>query len=354
MTRRQLLSLLAVLAVFALVAVIVRVSGGGGEEEEIVPNVAVHAATVGRVSLRRTVTAYGTVEPAPPMDGQPAAGAMITPFVDGVVSDVVMVEGRRVDRGTVLVRLDSRMARSALDRARSAADVARKAFERQEALLATDGTSQKAYLDARAQRDVAEAELAAAETRLAYLNIAAPLTGTVLRVQAVVGQHVDATSVLAEVVDLDRLVVTAAVPSREVVGLAEGQRVLLGTGDSVPEGTVRVLGRNVDRASGTYRLQASVPAGAGLMPGQFTQVRVVAGEHTGVLAVPEQSVISHPDQGTWIVVVEGDRAVHRPVTTGFRDRGLVEVSGAGLEEGMRVVTDEAYGLPSGTLIRVVR
>jgi multidrug efflux system membrane fusion protein len=231
--------------------------------------------------------------------------------------------------------------------------VAEKAFQRQETLLATDGTSQKAYLDAKAARDAARADLTEAETRLAYLNIAAPLSGTVLHVQAAVGQHVDATSVLAQVADLDRLVVTAAVPSREIGGIAGGQPVFLSLDDSVPRGTVRVVGRDVDPATGTYRVQISVPSGAGLMPGRFTEVRIVADQHDDVLVVPEESVITRPDEGTWIVVVEGDRAVHRPVTVGFRDRGLAEVSGEGLEAGQQVVTEEAYGLPSDTRIRVV-
>jgi RND family efflux transporter MFP subunit len=348
-SRRRTLGLLA-----AVLVVPVTGCGGGSNEGDVTPDVAVHVTPMVRGTLRRTVAAYGTVEPSPALDGKPSAGAVITPFVDGVVSGVDVVEGRRVDAGTVLVRLDSRMAQAALDRARSEADVAEKAFQRQETLLPSDGTSQKAYLDAKARRDAAQADLSSAETALAYLNIAAPLRGTVLHLGATVGQHVDATTVLAQVVDLNRLVVTAAVPAREIAGVAVGQRVLLGVGDSVPEGKVLVLGRDVDPATGTYRVQVSIPAGTGLMPGEFTQVHIVAEEHADVLTVPEGSVITRPGEGTWIVVVvDGVRAVRRPVTVGLRDAGFAEVSGEGLAEGMSVVTDEAYGLPEETAVRVV-
>jgi multidrug efflux pump subunit AcrA (membrane-fusion protein) len=154
-------------------------------------------------------------------------------------------------------------------------------------------------------------------------------------------------------VDLDRLVVTVGVPAREIEGVALGQRALLGVGDSVPEGTVQILGRDVDPNTGTYRVQISVPRGAGLMPGQFVETHIVAAEHRDVLVVPEESVITRPDEGTWIVVVKGDRAVHQPVTVGFRDRGLAEVAGEGLEQGLPIVTHEAYGLPTDTKVRVV-
>jgi RND family efflux transporter MFP subunit len=349
--RRQVLGLAAVV-VLAL-SVILWLRRGGGREEEITPTVAVHVDSIRRGTLRRTVTAYGTVEAAPAMDGKPAAGALVTPFVDGVVAEVAAVEGHRVTKGSVLVRLDARMAQAALEKARSAAELTEKAFRRQEVLTASDATSEKAYLDAKAARDAALADLAAAETGLAYVNITAPLTGTVLHVRARVGQHVDASSVLAQVVDLDRLVVTVSVPAREIGGVALGQSVLLGVGDSVSEGTVEILGRDVDPNTGTYRVQASAPRGAGFVPGQFMETRIVAAEHRNVLVVPEESVITRPGEGTWIVVVKEDRAVHVPVTVGFRDRGLVEVAGEGVEEGARIVTDEAYGLPTDTKIRVV-
>lgn len=339
--------------VVVAVLAIVWLRRGGGEEEEVTPNVAVHVDSIRRATLRHTVTAYGTVQPSPALGGRPAAGAVITPFVDGVVSEVDAVEGTRIRKGAVLVRLDSRMAQAALEKARSAADVAEQAFQRQEVLVKSNGTSQKAYLDAKAARDAARAELADAETGLSYVNITAPLSGTVLRMDAKVGQHVDAMTQLAQVVDLDRLVVTAGVPSREISGVAVGQRALLGVGDSVPEGTVRILGKDVDPTDGTYRVQVSVPAGSGLMPGQFTEIHIIAGEHANVLVVPEESVITRAEEGTWIVVADGDRAVHHAVTVGLRDRGLAEISGEGITEGMRVVTQEAYGLPDSTRIQVV-
>lgn len=351
MSRRRLVGLVAVVVI--VVIVVLRLTGGGNAEAEVATDVAVHVAEVGRATLHRFVTAYGTVEPRPALNGDGAAGAMITPFVDGVISSVQAVEGRRVVKGAVLFRLDSRMAEVAVRRAREQVHFADSAFQRQEALLGSDGTSRRAYLEARLQRDQARSDLAAAETELAYLNIAAPLAGTVLRVTGEVGRHVDTGTVLARVVDLDRLVVTAGVPAREIEGVAVGQRALVGAGDSVAGGTVLVVGRDVDPTNGTYRVQVSLPAGSRFMPGAFTEIRIVAEEHEGVLVVPEESVVSRGDEGSWISVVEGDRAVRRPVTVGLREGGRVEVSGDGVAEGTRIVTTEAYSLPEETRIHVV-
>ncbi|MGD8276606.1 MAG: efflux RND transporter periplasmic adaptor subunit, partial [Gemmatimonadota bacterium] len=286
--RSRIRILLIALVVVVVAFVVYRLTRPGEEEAETTTDVAVHVGEVGRATLHRFVTAYGTVEPVPALNGRPAGGALITPFVDGVIASVEVVEGRRVEKGTVLFRLDSRMAEVAVQRARAQLAFADSAFRRQQSLLGADGTSRKAYLDAQLQRDQARAELAAAETSLAYLNIAAPLAGTVLHINAEVGRHVDAGSVLAQVVDLRRLVVTAGVPAREIEGIAVGQAVLIGKSDPALEGRVLVLGRDIDPATGTYRVQASIPAGAGLMPGQFTDIRIVAAEHADVLVVPEE------------------------------------------------------------------
>ena len=113
------------------------------------------------------------------------------------------------------------------------------------------------------------------------------------------------------------------------------------------------MGRDIDPKTGTYLVQVAVPAGTDVRPGQLTEVHIVAEEHANVLVVPEVSLVTRPDEGTWIMVVSGDSAVRRMVTVGLRDRGLVEVSGDGIEQGMTIVTEDAYSLPEETKIRII-
>lgn len=353
MTGRRVVLVAAAVAAVVIVIILRSLGGAGAEEQGVQTDVAVHVTQIQRDTVRAMVTAYGRVDPAPAGVDTPAAGALITPFVDGVVAEVEGVEGQRVERGEILVLLDSRMAEVTLEAARQQADFAEQAFQRQEALLAADGTSRRAYLDAQQQLDAARSALAAAETDLAYRRIAAPLSGTVTRLSALVGQHVDATTVLAEVVDLDRLVITAGVPVRQIAGVAIGREVLIGSGKDAPVGTVSVLGRDIDAATGTYRVQASLPAGHGFTPGEFTEIHIVTDVHPDVLVVPEVSLVTSPEGASWISVVADDRAARRSVTVGIHDGGLVEVSGDGISEGLTVVTEEAYSLPEETAVHIV-
>ena len=69
--------------------------------------------------------------------------------------------------------------------------------------------------------------------------------------------------------------------------------------------------------------------------------------------VPVESVVKNDEGVPVIALVEGNRAVQRPVTIGLREGGLVEVEAAGLKEGLAVVTEGAYALPAETRIRVL-
>jgi len=357
MTKRQVTSGLIVLAV-AAVAALLLIKGigpkGSAGEAAIVTDVGVHVGKIVRATLHRYVTAYGTVEPEPPGGGRSAAGAVISAPIGGILAEIACTEGRAMAQGSLLFRLDTRLAEVAVAKAAKALESAEQTYERQKKLLAAEGTSQKSFQQAELELNTARSELAAARTELSLLEIRAPLAGTVVRISARLGQSVEPNAVLAEVIALDRLVVTAQVPSREAAQLKPGQPVVWGDG-SAPAGKLTVVGKDIDPKTDTVLVRASLPAGAGFQPGQFLTIRIVSEERRDVLAVPEVALTADSvggDAGT-IVLVEGNKAVRKTVKAGFRDAGLVEVEGDGLKEGLTIVTTDSYGITGETKIHII-
>jgi membrane fusion protein (multidrug efflux system) len=322
-------------------------SGPGGESTDV----AVHVGTVTRATLHSYVQAYGRVEPEPPGPGKAPARAVVGAPAGGLLARIECAEGEKVRQGATLFVLDSRAAEVAVTTAETALAYAEGTLERQRELLQAGGTSQRAKDEAEQQRDTAANDLAAARTQLELLHITAPVTGTVVRIDAALGQPVEPNTVLAEIIDLDRLVVSLGVPSREAPNVELGQRVELGADSSI-FGRVVFIGRDVDPAADTVVVRASIPAGSKLRPGEFFEFRVVTDEHPDCLVVPDASVVTREGEGSWIMVVSGDTAVRTPVTIGLRENGLVEVSGSDVTEDTVVVTD-AYGLPARTRVRIL-
>jgi RND family efflux transporter MFP subunit len=309
------------------------------EEAKPEPDVPVHVATISRTTLRSYVTAYGQVEAAP------NASARVAPAIPGVVFAVKCVEGQHVDKGTILFQLDSRAADVA-------ADFAQKSLERQQKLLKIEGTSQKSLQEA-------EQVLAAARTQQALLQVQSPLGGVVTKVNLKAGEAADLSTVLAEVVDLDRLVVSATVPSAELGQLQVGQPAEVVTPELTNVLTTSLVyaSSQVDVKTGAGLARVGLPASSGLRPGQLVKVRILSQEHKDCLAVPVASVAHDAAGATFVALVEGEKAVLKPVNVGVREGDLVEVEGEGLAADKTVVTEGAYGIimtqQFATKIRVV-
>jgi RND family efflux transporter MFP subunit len=255
------------------------------------------------------------------------------------------VEGQHVDKGAVLFQIDSRAADVAVD-------FAQKSLERQQRLLKIEGTSQKSLQEA-------EQTLATARTQQALLRVQSPLGGVVVKVNTKAGEAADLTTVLAEVVDLDRLVVSATVPSAELALLKVGQpaEVVVADSTNVLATSLIYTSSQVDVKTGAGLVRVGLPANSGLRPGQFVKVRIISQEHKDCLAVPVASVGKDNAGGTFVALVDGEKAVLKPVNVGIREGDLVEVEGEGLAADKTVVTEGAYGIiitqQFATRIRVV-
>src|SRR5207253_10152427 len=140
------------------------------------------------------------------------------------------------------------LAQLVVDKARSSVDFAAKNVERQKQLLESDNTSQKAVEAAQLELIAAQNDLKVAQKQLAILKasptpeelaeenakvteaqkafqasqlqrsllkINSPIAGTVTKINVNVGEPVDSTKVLGQVVALDRLVAAVNIPASE-------------------------------------------------------------------------------------------------------------------------------------------
>jgi RND family efflux transporter MFP subunit len=397
------------------------------EEEKVDTVVPVHVGKVKTVSFHRYVEGWGNVAAEPAGDGRAAASARVASPTLGVLAEARCAEGQRVEKGATLFQLDTRMAsaealkaaaarasaRAAIDRLTASVEFNQRELERTKKLTEEKLTSEKDLRAAElslltSQKDLTEANARvfeadrtaqAAQTQAALLRILSPLAGTVVKINVNPGEAIEAATVLAEVVDLDRLVVTATIPAAELrfleLGLpvdiiaseSAGGEAKAGAdedakkGEKKPEneakkagdagasdekderkndgdkawvlsGKLTFLGFQVDMRNDTVNVRVAIPKDAGLRPGQHVRIRVVVEEHDDRLAVPKESVF-RGDDGPVVAVVVGDKATQQAVRVGLKENGLVEVAGDGLKEGLTIVTAGAYALPKETKIRVI-
>ena len=336
------------LSVFAILAVVGALSLANGnraaaeEEQKVVTEVAVQVAKVVRTTLRAHVEAYGQVEPEPAGGGKSAGAARLSAPAAGMVMSVPAKEGESVAAGAVIVKLDDRAALAQLR-------LAEQQMERQNKLKETGGTSEKTVQEAAQQ-------LATAQSQLALVQLTSPIAGVVARINVQPGQAVDGNTVVAEIVDSRRLVVSVNVPDSEAGRLKTGQAAEFFTGHSeqpIATGKVSFVSPQIDPKTGAALVRLALAADSGLRSGQFVRARIVSEAREGKLAVPVASVVTDVEGNSVIAIVTGDQAKQKSVKAGLRDGGLVEVEGEGLKEGDTVVTVGAYGLPAETKVKII-
>jgi multidrug efflux pump subunit AcrA (membrane-fusion protein) len=333
MKRKQIIigvivTLCAGLGIYALVK-----SHGGvtsSDEDEATPSVVtVQVGSLKRMTLHNYVSGYGTIESEPATADEPAASAQLAAPVAGVVAKINAIAGQRVKKDDVLVELNS---------GTTMFDYAEAEVERQKKLFAQQNTSLRNLQDAEAQ--------------LASLEIVAPLSGTVTLVNVKLGQAVDATTIVAEVMDLNRLAVSAQIPAADAGELKTGEEVQL-PGSTPVTTSLSFVSPAVNANDGTISIWASLPPDGGFRPGQFVQLKIVTAVHTNCLVAPSESVVTDENGKSVIALVKGDEATQLPVKIGLSENGWVEIKGANLKEGDSVVTTGAYGLPDKTKIQIV-
>ncbi|MDD5274629.1 MAG: efflux RND transporter periplasmic adaptor subunit [Methylovulum sp.] len=328
------------------------------DDTEIITEVAVTTGAIIQTDLHRYVLAYGAVEAAPASHDTPAAGAKIAAPLGGILSRVYCEDGQVVKKDALLFGLDSRAADDQIAKAKVAVEFAQKSFARKQQLNPGETISRKLLDDAQQLLETARTDLQTAQTQRALLNITAPLSGTVTAVHFKVGEAVNPNSVLADILDMQRLAVTLHIPSAEADALRLGQPATIHTGrnNTTEPGTVTFISPQIDPLTDTVLARVTPDSPTCLQtqclrPGQFVSADIVVETLQNRLAVPIDSVVI-TDHTATLAVVEGDRAKQREVKPGLRDGNLIEVGGDGLHAGMAIVTQGIYGLPPETRIRV--
>lgn len=211
------------------------------------------------------------------LDGQLAWGQRVElgTLVSGVVSEVAVRPGQRVDQGGTLVRLDPRGfraavsgARATLARAESALDEARREDQRAQELydrtLLSDHERQLAQIAlvaAESAAGEARAALVQAQLDLEHSHIKAPFAARVLAVNAAVGQAVVTrlqSQPLVVLADGQAMLAEAEISASQLAGLTAGQAAQVGLSGRWLDGHIYDTGLEPVRHTGreaVYRIR---------------------------------------------------------------------------------------------------
>lgn len=381
-TRRALLIVLSSLLVGALVAWSFLTPGR--EAYDTVP--------VTRGNIESSVTALGTLQPRQYVDvGAQASGQIRKIHVDvgaEVTQGQPLVE---IDPSTQTAKLDaSRFAienlKAQLQEQRALHDLAQQKYQRQQRLAQGGATREEDIQSARAevrttqaridmfqaQIRQARASLRSDEAELGYTRIFAPMSGTVVAIDAREGQTLNAqqqTPLILRIANLSPMTVWAEVSEADIGHVKPGMQAYFTTlsgGNRRWASTVRQILPVPPKPLNEASQGGGSPASSGksgsarvvlytvlldvdntdqaLMPEMTTQVFFVANQARDVLLAPVVALqgSTDSDRQTARVVAKNGDIETRQIRTGISDRLRVEIL-EGLNEGDHLLIGPAPG-----------
>jgi RND family efflux transporter MFP subunit len=278
--------------------------------------------------------------------------------------------GRAVKKGEVLAELDP--ADFEIQIRADQAEVARlsallanqeRVVERQTELVKRNFISQNAADDAIAQRNALRESLAAARAKaeagkrsLGKARVVSPIDGRVEVQIVAVGDYVKVGDPLFRLVGTTQLRAHLPFPESAAPRLRQGQKARLSSPlvpGKVVEGEVSDIKPTVTETSRAldvivrFTTEDQTFLGGGTVNGQ-----VVTLTKPDVVMVPEESVVLRP-AGKVVYVVADGKAMQRPVETGYRKGGWIEIS-KGLAAGETVAVDGAGFLTNNAPVALPR
>ncbi|ROL65842.1 efflux transporter periplasmic adaptor subunit [Pseudomonas chlororaphis] len=337
---------------------------------------------VSRGDIESSVTALGTLQPRRYVD----VGAQAS----GQIRKIHVEAGDRVEEGQLLVEIDPSTQQAKLDASRFAIDnlqaqlqeqhaqnqLAKQKYQRQQHLAAGGATREEDVQTAQAELKAtqaridmfkaqirqAQASLRSDQAELGYTRIYAPMSGTVVAVDAREGQTLNAqqqTPLILRIAKLSPMTVWAEVSEADIGHVKPGMNAYFTTlsgGNRRWNSTVRQIlpippkplnetsqgggSPNSSSKSGSgrvvlYTVLLDVDnADNALMAEMTTQIFFVANQAKDVLTAPVAALqgSSAPDKQIARVVAANGSIVEREVRVGISDRLRIQVLD-GLSEG---------------------
>lgn len=304
--------------------------------------VQVVAVPVRNQSVSESVSLVGSVVPNEMIE--------VKSETDGIVREIRFQEGERVAKGDLLVALDDTKAVAQLNESAARQKLAQTSLARVEQLYQGRLIAQAEYDTATAEAAEKAAVVDVKRRELKDTRVIAPFAGITGARLISPGQVINKASTLTWLVDLDTVKVEVEVPERYLSQLKIGQpvefRVAAFPKDSF-KGEVYFIAPQLNAATRTALIKARIPnADAKLRGGMFANLDLSLQLRDSALVIPEPAIINNGDITMVFAITSTNTAVMKPVKTGIRLAGKVEIL-SGLAEGEMVVVEGVQKLRPG-------
>jgi RND family efflux transporter MFP subunit len=263
----------------------------------------------------------------------PVTRTLVAAEQEGIVEERMFDEGQRVEKGSLLARVNTDLlekerdaAAAARDTAKAQLQAAKSEFENAEReakrlteLFEQRVAPEKEYRDALTRRDMFSAMVARGtgqvaeksadaerlDTMLAKAKTHSPLEGVISKRYVEVGQWIEKGAAVADLLQLDPLFVEVNVPEEVIARVAKGDPAQIridALGQQSFEGKVDQILPQADPGSRTFRVKILLPNPEfKIWPGFFARATLTSKSEAPQFVVPRDALVTKDAQSHVVV-----------------------------------------------------
>jgi len=284
-------------------------------------------------------------------------GVTVSADLPGVVSEIDFDSGHAVNKGDILVRLDTKQEQAQLASTLAQRELARVDLGRQKGMLANQIIPEATLDTAAATFKSADAAVEQIRATIDRKTIRAPFSGVLGIRQVNLGQYLAGGAPIVSLQSVRPVYVNFTIPQQEIGVVSIGSPVTIDTGDT---GRVTAYDSIIDVATRNIGVQATFDNRSGkLHPGMFVSAQLAQGAKKPAVSLPA-SAISYAPFGDSVFIVEDIKDPKGKSYRGVRQQ-FVKLGGSrgdqvavltGVKAGEEVVTSGVFKLRPGAAVIV--
>jgi len=280
----------------------------------------------------------------------------VFPLLSGNVSQLLVEEGDRVERGDRLLTLEEDQRRIDLEQAELEYNHLQGDFTRATELHDMGLMSEEEYAGKQYSLEKARLQLATVRLNLERCVITAPLSGVIARRTTGPGEYVTPASQLFAIINTTEPIAQLNLSQMYYPVIRRGLQAHVYS-DLYPQqqftGEIKRINPTVDAASGTFKVTVAIDNTQELLrPGMFVNVQLILDVHPEAVLVPKNALL-YESEKTCAFVLQGDSmAFKRELQLDYSSSQAVEVR-SGINEGETIVVVGQSALQDSALVRII-
>ncbi len=281
----------------------------------------------------------------------------ISPELGGTVTAILVKEGQKVAAGQLLVQLDDSAIKNSINELNTQLSLAKTTFERQERLWNQKIGSEMQYLQAKAQKESLENNLATLRTQARKMRITAPFSGVVDEIFPRLGELTSPQMPIVRLLNIDNMYVEAEITETYLPIIKAGTETVVHFTSINKEikSKISQVGNYINPANRSFKISINLEnKDQSIKPNLLADIKIVDFETKGII-IPAALVQQDQNGKDYVFTIVSEnneqKVVKNLITAGNEYNHELFVS-AGLKETDTLVNAGARFVKEGDHVKI--